>query len=295
MLTDPTQLSKALKNAQSLYNYDAVTCVFDPSLEAEACGCPVIWGDDYDIPSVSAHPAGDLAEISRIDITDIATRGRLPVVVEAAKRLKIALGRRVAIVGVVTGPLTLAGSLIGRDIIEALDERQEEAQSLVAVAARVAVEVCKAYCSLELDGVMVADRFASRLPLKHSDKLRSLLTPLWNIVRFHNAYSILWSEKGDPSALECLCSAGADAVAAVVTPGFADLKTMMVNKSNLVFGAAIPSTLLASGATELEEYVTNYLRAGTDRRMFLTTEGEVPGNTSPEHIHGIMKAIASPR
>jgi uroporphyrinogen decarboxylase len=295
MLTDPTQLSKALQNAQTLYNYDAVTCVFDPTLEAEACGCQVFWGDHYEMPTVAALSTGDPTEISRIDINDITKRGRLPVVLEAALRLKIVLGRRVAIIGVVTGPFTLAASLIGADIIQEFEAKNEQAQSALAVAGKVAIEMCKAYCNLEIDGVMVADKFASRLPVKHSDKLRSMFAPLWNIVRFHNGYSILLTEKGDSNALESLCSSGADAVAAVFTTGFIELKTMIANKSNMVFGTAIPSTLLSGGATELEEYMTNYLRAGIDRRSFLTTEGEIPSKTSPEHIHGIMKAITSLR
>jgi len=60
MITDPTQMSKALQNAQALYDCDAVTCVFDPTLEAEACGYRFIWGDYYDIHSVSEYPADDL-------------------------------------------------------------------------------------------------------------------------------------------------------------------------------------------------------------------------------------------
>lgn len=292
MLTDPTQLSKALQNAQTLYNYDAVTCVFDPTLEAEACGCPITWGENYEMPSVFPHPAGNVREIARIDISDIATRGRLPIALEATRRLKIVLGRKVAVIGVVTGPLTIAASLIGTDIIQALEENEEETQGVIELTARVALEVCKAYCGLELDAIVVAEGPVSRLSAQHSDRLCALLSPIWNVVRFHNAYSILLTKEGDLHCLDYLSNIGADGVAVVAGIRPLDLKTMLLQKPNIVFGAAIPSSLLTSEDGQIGECLVDYLKAGIDTRFFLTTEWEIPSGTYPEKIHEVINTIA---
>ena len=45
MLSDAGSLSRALINAQKLFGYDAIVAAFDLSLEAEACGCRIDWGD----------------------------------------------------------------------------------------------------------------------------------------------------------------------------------------------------------------------------------------------------------
>jgi uroporphyrinogen-III decarboxylase len=291
MLTDPTQLSKALQNAQTLYNYDAVTCLFDPTLEAEACGCPITWGDGYEMPFVSPHPVGNIREIARINVSDIVKRGRLPIVFEAARRLKIILGRKVAIIGVVTGPLTIAASLIGNDIIRALEENEEETQGVIELAAKVTLEVCKAYCGLELDAIAVAEGPIARLSAQGSDRLCSLLSPVWNVVRFHNAYSILLTNEGDLHCLDYLSNVGADGV--VIAAGIKpfDLKAILLQKPTVVFGAAIPSSLLTSENSQTEEWLADCLRAGIDTRFFLTTEWETPSGTYPEKMHAVMNTI----
>jgi len=119
---------------------------------------------------------------------------------------------------------------------------------------------------------MVADMFASWLAVRYLDNVLSLFTPLWNIVRFHDADSILSTGKGIPYRVSVFWNLGAGAVAIGVTAGFADLKTMMANKNNLVFGVTIRSTLLARAATEVEEYTTNNPRTGIDRGREMTAE-----------------------
>lgn len=89
MFRDPNQYARAIQNAQKLYGYDAIVNVFDPSLEAEACGCPITWGNDYELPSVSAHPLSYTNQIPEIDISDIEKKGRLPVVLEATQRIEV--------------------------------------------------------------------------------------------------------------------------------------------------------------------------------------------------------------
>ena len=46
MFTDPTTLANSLQSAQRLFKYDAIVVLFDPTLEAEACGCGLAWEED---------------------------------------------------------------------------------------------------------------------------------------------------------------------------------------------------------------------------------------------------------
>ena len=290
MLTDPTQLSKALQNAQKLYDYDAVINIFDPTVEAEACGCPIRWGGPYELPSALPHPAGDFKEIARLDISNLEKKGRLPVILEATRRLKLVLGRKVAIIGVVTGPLAIAASLTGGDVVQALEEGRQEAENVLKLAARVTLEICKAYSGLELDVIVLAEgRLESLYAMKHAERLRSLFRPVWNIVRYHNAYSVLLTKQANLSNLEHLSSFGADGV--VVSAGVGPLNTDGLQKSSCVVGMGLPSSILLTKEGGAGEYVARTLQAGRDRRFFITTEWEIPSDTFPENLHEIMKAI----
>ena len=120
MTTDPGKLSTALQNAWKLYGHDAITSPFDPTLEAEACGCELIWQYD-DQPLPVAHKLQNSPGINMLDISDPEKRGRLPVVLEAMQRIKTALGQTVALIPVVTGPISLASQLLGKDIIKEID------------------------------------------------------------------------------------------------------------------------------------------------------------------------------
>src|SRR3972149_7483653 len=56
MLSDAGLLSRSLLNAQALFRYDAIANVFDPSLEAEACGCAIDWSQGGGLPRGASPP-----------------------------------------------------------------------------------------------------------------------------------------------------------------------------------------------------------------------------------------------
>ena len=102
MVSDPTSYTNVLDGAYKLLGPDAIITNFDPSLEPEAFGCRVDWPGDYDLPVVTNWATCDLAA------ADLDTSGRVPVMLEAMSRLVQTRGREVAIVGVMTGPVSLA-------------------------------------------------------------------------------------------------------------------------------------------------------------------------------------------
>lgn len=103
VLSDAGLLARSLLNAQKLFGDDVIIDVFDPSLEAEACGCKVDWVKDGQPPRVTSHPLNEGAAIEALDVSNFDKRGRIPVVIEATNRLKIIRGKEVAIIGTITG------------------------------------------------------------------------------------------------------------------------------------------------------------------------------------------------
>ena len=77
MLSDAGTLSRSLINAQKLFGYDAIANIFDPSLEAEACGCRIDWNEGEGLPGVVSHPLEEGATIEGLDLADFEKRGRI--------------------------------------------------------------------------------------------------------------------------------------------------------------------------------------------------------------------------
>jgi uroporphyrinogen decarboxylase len=284
MLSDPVLLARALHNAQKLYGYDMVVNIFDSTIEAEACGCPINWTGDRELPSVESHRPID--NLSEADISNIKHGGRLPAVLEATRRLKMTLGRTVAIAGVVTGPFTLASHLKGHNVIADLDSDSESAKNAVELAGKVCLEVCKSYCELELDLIVLAESLMPKLPVRYLSLALSVLRPIVNVIRFYNSLSLLLASGCTEDSLELLTNMEVDGMV-VDTNIEAEVRQKL---ARCVVGRTIPSSVLEGPKEQLLAYIENCL-TGDRRGLFISTEWQVPYDTPPENMHEIVKSI----
>ncbi len=284
MLSDPSLLTRALQSAHKLYGYDMGINIFDPTIEAEACGCPVQWANDRELPVLKDHPLID--QISEDAILSLRSRGRLPGVLEATKRLKINLGRTVAIAGVVSGPFVVASHLIGHCILDDLETNPERTKNIIELAGKVCLEVCKSYCDLDLDLMGLADSVLPKLPIRYLPLALSVLMPLVNVIRFYDSVPILLAHGCTKDSLQLLTKMEVDGM--VVDGGIeSDLREKLPHG---VVGRAIPSALLKGPREKLIAHIQNCLK-GDWRGLFICTEWQVPYDTPPENIHTIMRAI----
>lgn len=292
MVTDPEQLSKALKNAQKLYGYDAVVCPFDPSLEAEACGCALAWQSDNELPRVvSGLPAVVQADTYPSYVSELSRMGRLGIVLEAMRRLRIVLAQKVALVAVVTGPVSLAQLLLGRDITQELIERPDNAKMVLSMSSQVALKVCKLYCELQPDVVAVADDLVLCLPPKHLGMVASLFQPIGNIARFYNVWPVLVTKVQSNTGLEVVANLNMDGAVIGGMASPAEIR-QLINKG-LVIGIGLPSSMLTGSKKELNSLIAYYMEVSRRQKFFLSTECEFPYETSPEVIHDLVKTVAT--
>jgi len=289
MFHDPTQYVKCLQNTRKLYGYDAITGTFDPSLEMEICGCPISWKGDYEAPSAGPRPDFDLNSLNDVNVEIASKTGRFSTVIESLRRINMVSGPNLALAAVVSGPLTLAASLTGRDLVNDFTERPEDAMKAVEATAVFLLKVVQIYCQLQLDIIAVADRLMAVFPAAHHSWLKSTLSPIVNTIRFYNAYSVLLPGESLPENLANLIDLGFDGI---VTPGI-DLNTwnQLKGGKSCVLGKAIPSHLLTAEKKELQGYMETHLKGGYERGTFLTTDWEVPPETPPENIHLVMNMV----
>jgi len=100
--------------AQAHYQYDAVFAVLDLTLEAEAIGAKTQSRPGL-YPAVIQPPCSPDDDFARLTIPNPRTAGRLPMVLEMARRLRGACRDRSLVVGLVQGPMTLAVQFLGME------------------------------------------------------------------------------------------------------------------------------------------------------------------------------------
>jgi uroporphyrinogen-III decarboxylase len=290
IFADPTQYTKCLQNARKLYGYDAIIGSFDSSLETEICGYPVNWRGDYEAPTTSPQPQFDFGRLKNINVESASKTGRFGTVIESLRRINRVSGPNLALAAVVTGPLTLTAGLTGRDPLKDFTERPEEVIPAIEAAAGFLLKLVQIYCQLELDIIVIADRLMPVFPAAHLSWLCSTFSPILNIVRFYNAFSVLLPGESSSDNLANLVDLGFDGI---VTAGI-DLNTWNKLKGGrpCILGKAIPAHLLTSEPKELQAYLETQLPERIEPGVFLTTDWEVPPDTRPDNVHLVMNMIS---
>lgn len=293
MASEPGALSRCLRNAQRLFGYDGILTSFDLTLEAEACGCQVSWDADG-MTRVVAPVFAEERAVSSFDVSTIERKGRLPVVLEAAKRLCQELRGAVPVVGVVTGPWTLASYLRGEGLTEELKKGSNAAaQRILELAVEVALRVTRCYCEAGVNIVAIAEDFLPEQGFHVFRSQKGLLDSVWNVIRYYRVNSVLLVRgKHEPDEMGTLCQLGSGTIC--VSPGFdiEDAKGIAVKHSQC-FAYGIPTGELLADVSKLRRSLPKYLASGDIKKFFLATEWEVPHMTPPENMHEIRSILQS--
>jgi len=293
MLSDAGILSRALINAQKLFGYDAIINVFDLTLEAEACGCKIDWSDGEALPEVISHPLNEGATIEGLDTSDFEKRGRLPVVLEATKRMNIIKGKEVAIAGLVTGPLTLARHLKGGAFLDDLNQGKDEAVEIIEAAGSVGLKLCRIYCDLGVDLVVIAEEMLGQLSPEMSQAIASPLRSIWNVTRFYNVHSLVLSKGCNEGHIEPILDLQAEGVALSGNIDPTQVKDAAL-KRDCCFARSIPCSALLGTVSQAGDSTADCLSA-KEKGLFLSTEWEVPYATSVNNMHEVMRVIRDVR
>jgi len=173
-LQDPELLAKGLVETAKKYKADAIPLVFDLSIEANSVGCDLKWWPD-NVPSVTTHPCSDKTpEEGRLSMPSKDT-GRWPVLFEAARLAKPQLDELdCAIIGGVSGPLTLASHLAGVRIFTDISKNKEFAHSVMEYAGKVGAVAAQFYAEMGCEVIAIIDPVASQIK---SETFKEFVTP----------------------------------------------------------------------------------------------------------------------
>ena len=264
---DAGVMAKTLRDCQALFAYDAVVVFPDLTLGAEALGCTLEWPDDGS-PTV----AEGLASFDMLDALPegaMAGGGRMPTVLDAAGQLVETIGRGCAVLGAVTGPVTLARLALSP---EALDD-ETGARAVERLAAEN-LTAARAFFERRVDGLVVLDPDLGQAPPALHDALAKAFRTLRNLAQFYDGRLLLATHGPAPIA------------ASLDTDGLSIGGVEVDAQPGRARGAA----LTADAWSGAEETVSAALGAA-DGGLYLTTDGEVPPNTPADHLHDVMDAL----
>ncbi len=286
VFSDPTTLANSLQTCQRLFGYDGIVILFDSTLEAEACGCRLSW-QDWQPPRVTSSVLSNEDELDRLDVSEIEGKGRIPAVLEAAKRLMGTAGREVAVLGVITGPVTLGRHLMGEAFVTATDTSSQTLQKLTEFWGKIALVLARAYGELKLDAVIIADVDMALLNTSHYTMLQPALKTLRNLLNFYDAPLIMHTGRVPAEGLTAFSQLEADGFA----PANPLPEIMSAFPGGSLLGGAIPASKLLGTVEDIEKAALELLGSGDRSRLFVTTDGEVPLTTPPSNLHKVMQLL----
>lgn len=123
--TDPAVMAKAAEEIKLATGFENLGVPFCMTVEAESLGSAVDLGDAFVEPRVTAYVSGEPAEIIGRPLPDPQNCGRIPVMLEAI-RLLAGRNRDVPVVGNLTGPVSLATSIMDPLVFFRLMRRKPE-------------------------------------------------------------------------------------------------------------------------------------------------------------------------
>ena len=158
--TDPKMMAALGAAGAKVFGFENARIPFCLTVEAEVFGAQVDLGKVDRTPMVKKHPYESDATPSFPQ--DFATKGRVKTVIEATKLLKQQVGKDLPIVVGTTGPLTIAGHLVGTEnLLLMMITEPETVHKFIKVATEMEAAYLKALVAAGADVIAMSDPSAS--------------------------------------------------------------------------------------------------------------------------------------
>jgi uroporphyrinogen decarboxylase len=296
---DADLLARALLAEHTAVGADALTVGVDVyNIEAEALGCAMYYppADDPGVPSLltDRHQLEIGDDVTDAPVPDPRTAGRMPMFVEAARRVRHELGDSIWLRGAVSGPFSLAVSLAGlENLFMACIDRPEWVQTVLAYTGRVVRAYAGAFVDAGVDVVVFDSQATPDLlsPAMYEEFVLPATRDLVGAIRAHSGRDVPLAIGGNTTAIapllvrtganNLLCDFAADfAVWAAVGRGAC--RSVRRNISPRFIATAAPEAIHATARDEAAR--------GGDLPGFILGTGVIAYGTPTEKLHAIRQA-----
>lgn len=290
-------MADAQVEAYARYQHDYVVVGMDIyDIEAEALGCAVRYPENNETPFISSNILADHPErLLALTIPDPEISGRMPLMLEAAVRVREQIGHSVDIGIAMVGPFTLATLLRGYEnlMMDLIDE-PDYAAELFAFTGAVELAFGKAAARAGFQ-VAINESWIAQ-PLMSPDMYRETVFPLHQAlvrgIKAEGAYNVSVVSGGDTTRIaESLYETGSSIIMA---DGGLDMTLFMTacRKHRAALRACVSPQLVEQGSiAEIESSARAILARFPDRRNLILGCGIVSTITHPDRIRLLSRIV----
>jgi len=173
---DAEMMANLAATTPKLFGYECAVVPFDYCVEAEALGCVMNAYENVAhllYPTIKEKSINSDEELETFEVpANLENAGRIPVVVEAIKRLKEELGDEIAVGTYVIAPFTLGGQVYDLDkLLKYSYKKQDIVNRMLDKLADVNIQIAKIY----------RDAGADYIAIREMGSGTDLLSPrMWN-------------------------------------------------------------------------------------------------------------------
>ncbi|WP_206457990.1 uroporphyrinogen decarboxylase family protein [Anaerovorax sp. IOR16] len=295
MLKDADKIVESLKEVNKLYMPDGLPIVFDLQIEAEILGCDLLWAKDNP-PSVKSHPLAGEKTLPCSCKMPTAESGRIPMILDAMRKTKAAIGDEVALYGLICGPFTLASHLRGSDIFMDMIKDTKYVKELMSFCGMVACKMSELYIDAGMDVIAVVDPLVSQVSPKHIEKLLAeSFTGVFDYIRSRNVFSSFFVCGNATKQIESMCKMGPDGVSVDENVDLAAAK-VTTDQYNITMGGNIPLTTTMLHGTQEDNIksVIEILDSVDHKNLIISPGCDMPYATPMENTIACAQAVKNP-
>ncbi|HLV10610.1 MAG TPA: uroporphyrinogen decarboxylase family protein [Halanaerobiales bacterium] len=283
--------------AYKTYKHDLVVVGMDIyNVEAEALGCKVRYYEDESLPGIKSHILADNKnKLTNIQLPDHNKDGRMPLFLNAARRVRDEIGDEVLVSSSIIGPFTLACLLRGLEnfIFDMLTD-ESFARELLSFTTKVISRYGSEFIKRDV-GISINDSFIA--PPNLSPSLYNKFVFLEHKKLIRNLRScgldnISLISGGDTTSIaKMLIKTG---TSLLLADSNADLDYFMEisKEANIMLrGTVNPQIIEGGGEEKIREETKQLIEKGEKYGKFIVGCGVVSYSTSPKNLLKLKKAI----
>jgi len=290
--SDAKKMAETAASTYKLFGFESGVVPVDLCVEAEAMGCvinvyPNAEGILYPTIKEKLIHKEDEMDIKLPD--NIASSGRVPLLVEAIKLLKADIGSDVAIGSYVLGPFTLAGQIMElNDLLKLSFKKADKVAKLLDAMADAIIIVAKEYEKAGADFITVREMGATSDVLSPRVFKNLILPPLQKIIKEIKVHSVLHICGKTNDIVTFMMEAGPTAISVEQKNDVAETRKKL-GKDALIFGNFDPYNVLVSGD---ETLVRTTMRQCIDNGVSAVWPGcDIWPAVPPQNMRAMMDEV----
>ena len=287
MVSDASYYAHSLEEAYELFKYDGIVNSYDTTIEAESFGCAVEWSEDYSAPSIT--------DCNRLELREVSPEEsyRSQVLLEATKRTVMSKGKDVAVIGTLTGPVSLVKTLLG--------DNNQNIENAISLAGNLLMKLVKSLGELRVDSVffredLLGTSYYDEL-LSHQRSYTDVYTTLFNLIKHYNSPPVLIVKNMKMDIITDLCQIVSLSGVVLLGMRFSEDDLAYLQKLSDSHKISFGLPLQLNEPSELWkqfDIINQYLSKNKPTAFFYVSDGEVPYDIPLEVLHDLMSKIQNP-